>query len=227
MISILHTFVKFWFIFLLYFLPFHSYNDSAMFRCSYTNAASFRKVKLKKYYNPTDITMQIQDVYTNLIRKVGFSIKSEVGNAPTLLNAGKTTNFIYKIDGLNCEQAKEINAIETRTKIQDRMEKIREYGGKISYADMSHKGFKRNLIMVDSSMPEILGNMLLYFYAEDIKDCNAVVVAVSHDCFKSLTIENLDQMLIRGENKSKVIVDIKGMFNKKEIESLGYNYWRL
>lgn len=47
MISILHTFVKFWFIFLLYFLPFHSYNDSAMFRCSYANAASFRKVKLK------------------------------------------------------------------------------------------------------------------------------------------------------------------------------------
>ena len=55
------------------------------------------------------------------------------------------------------------------------MEKIREYGGKISYADMSHKGFKRNLIMVDSSMPEILGNMLLYFYAEDIKDCKKLV----------------------------------------------------
>ena len=51
MISILQTFVKFCFIFLLYFLPFHSYNGSAMFRCSYANAASFRKVKLKKYYN--------------------------------------------------------------------------------------------------------------------------------------------------------------------------------
>lgn len=73
------------------------------------------------------------------------------------------------------DTCEEINAIETRTKIQDRMEKIREYGGKISYADMSHKGFKRNLIMVDSSMPEILGNMLLYFYAEDIKDCKKLV----------------------------------------------------
>lgn len=71
----------------------------------------------------TDICMQIQDVYTNLIRKVGFSIKSEIGNAPTLLNAGKTTNFIYKIDGISSEQAKEINTIKTRTKIHDRMEK--------------------------------------------------------------------------------------------------------
>lgn len=123
----------------------------------------------------TDISMQIQDVYTNLIRDVGFSIKSEVGNAPTLLNAGKTTNFIYKVDGINDEQAKEINAIETRTKIQDRMGKIRKYGGVISYADMSHAGFKRNLIMVDSSMPEILGNMLLYFYNEDVKECKQLV----------------------------------------------------
>lgn len=141
---------------------------------SFVNGIKVTKLKAPST-DTTDITMQIQDVYTNLIRKVGFSIKSEVGNAPTLLNAGKTTNFIYKIDGLNCEQAKEINAIETRTKIHDRMEKIREYGGKISYADMSHKGFKRNLIMVDSSMPEILGNMLLYFYAEDIKDCKKLV----------------------------------------------------
>lgn len=36
-------------------------------------------------------------------------------------------------------------------------------------------GFKRNLIMVDSSMPEIIGNMLLYFYTEDVKDCDNLV----------------------------------------------------
>lgn len=141
---------------------------------SFVNGIKVTKLKAPST-DTTDITMQIQDVYTNLVRKVGFSIKSEVGNAPTLLNAGKTTNFIYKVDGLNWEQAKEINAIETKTKIHDRMEKIREYGGKISYADMSHKGFKRNLIMVDSSMPEILGNMLLYFYNEDVKACKKLV----------------------------------------------------
>lgn len=121
---------------------------------SFVNGIKVTKIKAPST-DTTDISMQIQDVYTNLIRNVGFSIKSEVGNAPTLLNAGKTTNFIYRVEGISSEQAKEINAIETRTKIQDRMAKIREYGGILSYVDMVHKGFKRNLIMVDSSMPEI------------------------------------------------------------------------
>ena len=141
---------------------------------SFVNGIKVTKLKAPST-DTTDISMQIQDVYTNLIRKVGFSIKSEVGHAPTLLNAGKTTNFIYKVDGISSEQAGEINAIETRTKIQDRMAKIREYGGEIKYVDMSHAGFKRNLIMVDSSMPEILGNILLYYYGEDVKDCKKLV----------------------------------------------------
>lgn len=46
---------------------------------------------------------------------VGFSIKSEVGNAQTLLNAGKTTNFIYKVIGITTQQ---INAIDTSTKTE-------------------------------------------------------------------------------------------------------------
>lgn len=45
----------------------------------------------------SDITMQILDVNTGYSSIVGFSIKSELGSSPTLLNAGKTTNFIYKI----------------------------------------------------------------------------------------------------------------------------------
>ena len=53
--------------------------------------------------------------------------------------------------------------------------KIAEFGGKIQYCGMNHDGFKRNLIMVDSSMPEIIGNMLLYFYTEDVKDCDNLV----------------------------------------------------
>lgn len=123
----------------------------------------------------TDISMQIKDIHTNFIRNVGFSIKSEVGNAPTLLNAGQTTNFIYKVTGLSRIQMEEINSINTRTKIKDRMFKIAELGGKIQYYDMNHTGFKRNLIMVDSSMPEIIGNMLLYYYSEDVKECDKLV----------------------------------------------------
>lgn len=137
------------------------------------------KIKVTKLKAPssdtTDISMQIQDTHTNYIRDVGFSIKSEVGHAPTLLNAGHTTNFVYKVKGITTEQAKDINMIETRTKIKDRLNAIHSYGGTIEYSNMEHVGFKRNLIMVDSSMPQIIGNMLLYYYDEDIKECRELV----------------------------------------------------
>lgn len=140
----------------------------------FANGIKVTKIKAPSA-DTTDISMQIEDIHTNFVRNVGFSIKSEVGHAPTLLNAGLTTNFIYKVSGITSEQADEINAIDTRTKIKDRMAKIAEYGGSIEYCGMNHDGFKRNLIMVDSSMPAIIGNMLLYFYSEDIKDCDKLV----------------------------------------------------
>lgn len=140
----------------------------------FANGIKVTKIKAPSA-DTTDISMQIEDIHTNFIRNVGFSIKSEVGHAPTLLNAGLTTNFIYKVSGITSEQADEINAIDTRTKIKDRMAKIAEYGGSIEYCNINHDGFKRNLIMVDSSMPAIIGNMLLYFYSEDIKDCDKLV----------------------------------------------------
>ena len=140
----------------------------------FVNGIKVTKIKAPSS-DTTDISMHIEDIHTNYIRNVGFSIKSEVGNAPTLLNAGKTTNFIYKITDITSEQAEEINAINTKTKIKDRVKAIKDFGGCISYADMEHQGFKRNLIMVDSSMPQIIGNMLLYYYEEDVKECDKLV----------------------------------------------------
>src|SRR5699024_3729850 len=45
----------------------------------------------------TDITIVVHDQRTNQQPTLGFSIKSQLGNPSTLLNAGKTTNFIFKM----------------------------------------------------------------------------------------------------------------------------------
>lgn len=140
----------------------------------FVNGIRVTKIKAPSS-DTTDISMQIQDIHTNYVRDVGFSIKSEIGNAPTLLNAGQTTNFIYKVTGITAEQAQEINAINTSGKIKDRMKAIKEAGGSLQYVGMNHQGFKRNLIMVDSSMPEIIGNMLQYYYEEEVKECDKLV----------------------------------------------------
>lgn len=62
---------------------------------------------------------------------------------------------------------------------------------------------------------------------EAINDCDAVILAVAHEQFKGLTQEDFDKMFKAGDNSEKVLVDIKGLLNRKEYESAGYNYWRL
>lgn len=143
----------------------------------FANGIKVTKIKAPSS-DTTDISMQIEDVHTSYIRDVGFSIKSEVGGAPTLMNAGQTTNFIYRVKGITSKQAEEINAIDTKTKIKERMKAIKDCGGTVEYAGMNHAGFKRNLMMIDTNMPQIIGNMLLYHYDEDIKECKKLVELV-------------------------------------------------
>lgn len=57
-----------------------------------------------------------------------------------------------------------------------------------------------------------------------INDMDAVVLAVAHDCFKELSIEDIDNFY--GEGK-KIMIDIKGLLDKKAFEAAGYTYWRL
>lgn len=59
---------------------------------------------------------------------------------------------------------------------------------------------------------------------ESIHDMDAIVLAVSHDEFKSLAISQMNSMF--GEGK-KILIDIKGIMNRKEYEEAGYLYWRL
>ena len=57
-----------------------------------------------------------------------------------------------------------------------------------------------------------------------IKDMDAVVLAVAHDCFKELSMDDIDNLY--GEGK-KIMIDIKGLLDRKAYEAAGYEYWRL
>lgn len=62
---------------------------------------------------------------------------------------------------------------------------------------------------------------------KDVCDADCIILAVAHKEFKSLTVADLDKMFIKGANDQKVLVDVKGVLNKNEIDELGYTYWRL
>ena len=61
---------------------------------------------------------------------------------------------------------------------------------------------------------------------EEIKDMDAVILAVAHDCYRNLTKEDFDGMYAK-ENKTRVLTDIKGLLDRGSYRAPEYIYWRL
>lgn len=59
---------------------------------------------------------------------------------------------------------------------------------------------------------------------EDVKNMDAVILAVAHSKYSQISMEEMNRLFGNGE---KVLLDIKGMLNRKEYEAAGYRYWRL
>jgi len=111
-----------------------------------------------------DIVASIRDRSTGLDEGAGFSVKSLVGGASTLLNAGKTTNFVYEVDGVPHEILDVVNAVEGRSKIRDRVERVHKEGGSFRFLAMKEPIFERNLRKIDTMLPEFLAEMVFKFY---------------------------------------------------------------
>lgn len=109
------------------------------------------------------------------------------------------------------------NCPDTRnTKVIDIVRELEEYGVNPMIADP----------VADAVEAERLYG-IKFCNVSDMVDCDAVIFAVAHTEFASITMEKIDSMFKKGDNYSKVLVDIKGLLNRKEYESAGYSYWRL
>lgn len=125
-----------------------------------------------------DIILQLHDINTGYSPVCGFSIKSDLGKPPTLLNAGRTTNFVYKVTGIDEKVKQAINDISTTSKIRDRINAIHENNGCMTYNSTNSAVFNDNLLMIDSMMPEIIGHALLYSYSTGVTSCKDVMSAI-------------------------------------------------
>lgn len=124
--------------------------------------------------NKSDITVKVRDPYSGATPLFGWSIKSELGSSPTLLNAGKTTNFTFSISGMTKKDAKDLNAIATRSKIKDRVcECCRSFG--VQFKCVDSYVFSRNMRLIDTMFPQIMAKALLYYYQGAATTCADVV----------------------------------------------------
>ncbi len=141
-----------------------------------------------KSSSKSDIRIVIYDSRVNQQAELGFSIKSQLGGDSTLLNAGKTTNFIYTISNFkgSTSDIKRINSIDTRSKIKDRLNEILKLGGKIKFDSLEQDVFKNNLVLIDSLLPNILGEIVRQFYTSNkntVKELTEIVNDKNPQCY--------------------------------------------
>ncbi len=61
----------------------------------------------------------------------------------------------------------------------------------------------------------------------EVTGSDCLVFTVAHTVFKNLTKEDIDKMYKQEESELKVLVDVKGILNRKEFGNGEYSYWSL
>ena len=96
--------------------------------------------------------------------RVGFSIKSQLGGASTLLNASGATNFIFRLSPGDSSQRGSYPAFEPGA-VKTNVKSLLEADWKLEFQSVSSPNFQHNLELVDSRMPEYVAEVLLAAYA--------------------------------------------------------------
>jgi len=123
------------------------------------------------------------------------------------------------------------------TKVIDVIKELKEYGVEVKVVDP----------VADRSSLWLEYSINVY-EIEEITDVDAVIIAVPHEEFKNIKLEDIKEMFrISKEFNSEangqgvttkessvdtmrsgyVLIDVKGIFDRKEAEKMGYLYWRL
>ena len=66
---------------------------------------------------------------------------------------------------------------------------------------------------------------LSFINSSEISELDCIVVAVSHDEFKGFSVEKWSSFY--KTNRRKIMLDVKGVFDKVELEANDFDYWRL
>lgn len=106
------------------------------------------------------------------------------------------------------------NCPDTRnSKVFDIVKELREYGIEPIITDPIADAVEaRHLYEVD------------FVDVNEVRDMDAVIFAVAHTEFSKITMTDMNKFFGMGQ---KVLLDLKGLFDRKEYESAKYNYWRL
>ena len=62
---------------------------------------------------------------------------------------------------------------------------------------------------------------------KDAKDADCIIVAVGHNEFKAMSLEQIKSMFKNCADNEKVLIDVKGLYSVATLKASGMRYWRL
>lgn len=147
----------------------------------------FRKQTSTKYIKSpstkkADITIVVHDNRTGTDPTLSFSIKSQLGSPATLLNSSQNTNFVFRLSrNISAEEIEQINCIDSQT---ERMRMITEKGVSLFFEGIQESKrtgdmYLCNLQNIDSSIPEIMANLVLIALSEGLTCIKDIIIRMT------------------------------------------------
>lgn len=62
---------------------------------------------------------------------------------------------------------------------------------------------------------------------DDARDADCIIVAVGHNEFKEMSLDDIKSYFKNVDDSQKVLLDVKGLYTVKDLNDSGMNYWRL
>ncbi len=130
----------------------------------------------------SDIRIIIYDQKIGTNSELGFSIKSKLGKASTLLNASQATNFVYEIKSISLtpQEIDDFNQLEFSIPIiQGRIQHLESLGATVKFSHIINEVFNINLILLDSLLPNIMAEALYKYYTSSSSSLKNIFEEVS------------------------------------------------
>ena len=109
------------------------------------------------------------------------------------------------------------NCPDTRnSKVNDIIKRLNEYGIEPVVVDpwASERDSKREYNVTLTPLSEV-------------ENADCVIVAVAHNEFKALSLDDIKALFKNGNDAEKVLIDVKGLYKVSELDKSGMKYWRL
>lgn len=62
---------------------------------------------------------------------------------------------------------------------------------------------------------------------EEVRDADCVIVAVAHNEFKQMDLNDIKKLYRKKKDKAGVLIDVKGLYNIADLDKSGLRWWRL